>query len=75
MQRLHEAITRKAPEIRDAVIKGFAFQADDLARVASPATLDRITSNTLALQLKDRQLAEDVYADLRRRVILSPERR
>lgn len=73
-QRLDAAITRKASTIRDAVIDGFAFNADDLARVASPATLDQIARNTLALQLGDRQLAADVYTDLREQVIRAGER-
>ncbi|RFS84143.1 hypothetical protein D0T12_18470 [Actinomadura spongiicola] len=75
MRRLDQAITAKAPAIRDAVIQGFAFNADDLARVASPETLDEISRNVLALQLGDRQLAEDVHGDLRQQVIRSPERR
>src|SRR4051794_2901466 len=36
MALFRRAITEKAPEIRDAVIQGFAFNAEDLARVASP---------------------------------------
>jgi hypothetical protein len=42
--------------------------------VASPATLDKIVRNCLAIQLGDRQLAEDAYADLKEQVIRSPER-
>jgi hypothetical protein len=74
VQRLDAAITRKASTIRDAVIDGFAFNAADLARVSSPATLDQIARNTLALQLGDRQLAADVYTDLRQQVIRAGER-
>jgi hypothetical protein len=69
------AITEQAPAIRDAVIQGFAFNADDLARVTSPDTLDQIARNTLALQLGDENLATAAYADLRQQVIRSPERR
>lgn len=75
MDLFETAMTRKAPAIRDAVIQGFAFDAKDLARVASPATMDKIAENTLALQLGDQQLAADVYTDLRQQVIHSPERR
>lgn len=74
MARLDAAITQKAPAIRDAVIQGFAFNADDLARVASPDTLDQIARNALALQLGDRPLAEDVYADIKEQIIRSEER-
>lgn len=74
MHRLREVVAEQAPAIRDAVIQGFAFNADDLSRVASPETLDQIVRNSLAIQLKDRELAEDVYTDLREQVLRAPER-
>ncbi|WP_082376144.1 hypothetical protein [Nocardiopsis sp. NRRL B-16309] len=74
MHRLRQVVAEQAPAIRDAVIQGFAFNADDLARVSSPEVLDQIVRNSLAIQLKDRQLAEDVYTDLRQQVIRAPER-
>lgn len=74
--QLFRAVQKEGiPDIRGAVIDGFAFEADDLARVANEKTLDQITENTLALQLGDRGLAADVYADIRQQVIQSPERR
>jgi len=75
MQLFRDVLDQEAPAIRNAVIDGFAFEADDLARVASPATLDQIARNTLALQLGDRQLAADVYTDIRQQVIHAAERR
>ena len=75
MQLFRHVLKEKAPDIRDAVIQGFAFTPDDLTNVASPATIDQIVRNTLALQLGDQDLAADVYADLQRQVIQSPERR
>lgn len=75
VQRLDAAITAKAPVIRDAVIAGFAFDAADLARIASPETLDTIGENVLALRMGDRQLAEGIYRDLLGQVIASPDRR
>jgi hypothetical protein len=42
--------------------------------LASPAIVDQIVRNTLALQLGDQDLATDVYADLRTPVIQSLER-
>lgn len=74
MQRFRKVLNEQAPAIRDAVVKGFAFSPDSLTNVASPATLDKIVRNTLAIQLGDRQLAEDAYADLKEQVIRSPER-
>jgi hypothetical protein len=75
MQLFRAVLKSEAPDIRDAVIDGFAFNAEDLARVANDKTLDQITRNTLALQLGDNDLAADVYADIRQQVIQSPERR
>ncbi|MBO3752151.1 hypothetical protein J5X84_39335 [Streptosporangiaceae bacterium NEAU-GS5] len=72
--RLRTVLGDAAPAIRDAVIEGFAFNADDLAQVASPETLDQIIRNSLAIQLGDKQLARDVYADLRQQVLQAPER-
>lgn len=57
MQRFRHVLKAEAPDIRDAVIQGFAFTPDDLARVASPDTIDQIVRNTLALQLGDQELA------------------
>jgi hypothetical protein len=76
-RRLRKMLTEEAPAIRDAVIRGFAFKGDDLARVAkvsSPAVLDQIAQNVLAIQLGDRDLAVDAYTDLRAQVIQAPER-
>jgi hypothetical protein len=67
-------LTEEAPAMRDAVIQGFAFNADDLARVSSPAVLDDVARNVLALQLGDRDLAEHAYANLRTQVIRAVER-
>jgi hypothetical protein len=75
MHLFRHVLKEEAPAIRDAVIRGFATAPDDLARVASPETIDQIVRNTLALQLGDQQLAAEVYADLRNQVIQSPERR
>jgi hypothetical protein len=40
-ERLKRVLNESAPAMRDAVIRGFAFEPDDLARVATPAVLDR----------------------------------
>lgn len=73
-QRLRTVLTQEAPAIRDAVIQGFDFDADDLARVSNPQVLDDIARNVLAIQLGDRDLATHVYDDLRDQVIQAPER-
>jgi len=74
IQRLRQVLGEQAPAMRDAVIDGFAFEPEDLTRVASPDTLDRIARNSLAIQLGDRALAEEVYADVRQQVISAKER-
>jgi hypothetical protein len=68
LDSVQKAIRSEAPAIRDAVVEGFAFAPDNLTSVASPATLDRIVENTLGLQLGDKELAHDVYHDLRQQV-------
>ena len=73
-QRLRQVLREEAPAIRDAVVDGFAFNADALKNVASPQLLDRIVSNALALRLGDPALAHDAYTDLRDQVIRAPER-
>jgi hypothetical protein len=73
-QRLRQVLREEAPAIRDAVVDGFAFNADALQNVASPELLDRIVSNALALRLGDPALAHDAYTDLRDQVIRAPER-
>lgn len=74
MERLDVAIKHNVPAIRDSVIDGFAFAPDTLTNVAAPAVLDRIVENCLAIQLDDKQLAQDVYADLKAQVLHSDER-
>ncbi len=73
-QRLRQVLREEAPAIRDAVVDGFALNADALQNVASPELLDRIVSNALALRLGDPALAHDAYTDLRDQVIRAPER-
>jgi hypothetical protein len=73
-QRLERVINGATPAMRDAVISGFAFQPEDLARVATSETLDQIASNALAIRLGDATFAEEIYADLREQAIGIPER-
>jgi hypothetical protein len=73
--RLRRILAEQAPTMRDAVIDGFAFKSDDLKRVSSPEVLDRITRNSLAIQLGDQDFAEEVYDDLKQQVITAGERR
>lgn len=73
-QRLRRVLAEEAPAIRDAVIQGFAFQPEDLARVTSTDTLDQVIENSLAIRFKDPELARDVYADLQAKVLTSDER-
>lgn len=71
---LRRVLKESAPAFRDAVVQGFALHSQDLARVATPALLDDLANNSLALRLGDRQLATEVYADIRDQVIASEER-
>ncbi|TFV62044.1 hypothetical protein E4P41_08570 [Geodermatophilus sp. DF01-2] len=73
-ERLKRVIASEAPAIRDAVIDGFAFKQEDLARVATPERLDEIVTNSLALRLGDAAFAEDVYTDIREQAIRATER-
>lgn len=73
-QRLERVLAAAAPAMRDAVIDGFAFEPDDLARVATAETLDKIITNGLAIRLGDTSFAEETYRDLRQQAIGIPER-
>jgi hypothetical protein len=74
LRRTRIVLGELVPELRDAVIQGFAFNAEDMARVANPVVLDQVAENVLGLQLGDRGLAHDVYTDIRSQVIQAPER-
>jgi len=73
-QRLRQVLKAEAPAIRDAVIDGFAFKRDDLARVATPEVLDQIIRNSLALRLGDAGFAGEVYEDIRDQAVRAEER-
>lgn len=72
--RLERVIHGATPAMRDAVISGFAFEPEDLARVATPETLDSIAVNALAMRLGDATFAGEIYTDLREQAIGIPER-
>ena len=67
--RVRRMLKETAPDLRDAVVDGFAFAPESLTSVAAPETLDRIIENCLAIQLGNRELAHDAYADLREQVV------
>ncbi|MFK0071895.1 hypothetical protein [Arthrobacter woluwensis] len=73
-ERIRNVLKEAAPDFRDAVVRGFAVENDDLKRVATPELLDDIAGNVLALRLGDRHFAEEVYADIRDQAIRAPER-
>ncbi|WP_431230445.1 hypothetical protein [Paenarthrobacter nicotinovorans] len=73
-ERIRRILKDAAPDFRDAVVRGFAVESDDLKRVATPELLDSIAGNVLALRLGDREFAEEVYADIRDQAIRAPER-
>lgn len=73
-ERLQRVLTDSAPAMRDAVIRGFAFEPDDIARVATPEVLDQIITNGLALRLGDAGFARDIYEDISHQAIGVRER-
>lgn len=73
-ERLRRVLADAAPDIRNAVVDGFAFAPESLTNVASSATIDQIIENCLALQFDDRELASDAYTDLREQVLRSSSR-
>jgi hypothetical protein len=73
-ERLRRVLAEAAPDLRDAVVEGFAVNSDDLKRVATPELLDSIASNALGLRLSDNEFAREIYAELVENVIGAPER-
>lgn len=72
--RLRRLLEEHAPTMRDAVLKAFAANHEDLKRVATPEMLDQMISNSLALRLDDEQFASEVYEDIRDQAIAARER-
>ncbi|MBF6259889.1 hypothetical protein IU468_26785 [Nocardia farcinica] len=72
--RLRRLLIEQAPAMKDAVIKGFAFENEDLRRVATPQLLDDIIGSSLAMRLDDREFARELYADIRDQAVRSVER-
>ena len=74
LRRTRIVLAELVPELRDAVIQGFAFNAEDMARVANPWCLTRSPRTSSASSWRP-GLAHDVYTDIRSQVIQAPERR
>lgn len=72
--RVRRLLKEAAPDFRDAVVRGFAVESDDLRRVATPELLDSITGNALGLRLGDNEFAREIYSDLVDNIIRAPER-
>src|SRR4051794_14836082 len=73
-ERLKRVLADSAPAMRDAVIRGFAFEPADLAQVSTPETLDQIITNGLAIRLGDASFAKDIYTDVYEQAVGVPER-
>jgi hypothetical protein len=73
-QRLRQLLHDSAPDFRDAVIRGFAVETDDLQRVANPELLDNLATNALGLRLHDPIFAREIYTGLLEQAIKTPER-
>lgn len=72
--RIRRLLKESAPDFRDAVVKGFAFENEDLQRVATPELLDDLAANALGLRLGDHRFAREIYTDLVENVVRAPER-
>lgn len=72
--RLRRLLAESAPAFREAVVRGFAVESDDLKRVATPELLDGIATNTLALRFGDKAFAHEVYSDILSQAIKASER-
>jgi hypothetical protein len=69
------AFRHEAPAFSDAVIDSLAFKPETLETIAaSNELLDRVAANALALRPKDKELAHDLYTDVRDQVIDAAER-
>ncbi|NUJ88821.1 hypothetical protein HOW07_12470 [Plantibacter sp. MCCC 1A11337] len=73
-ERIRRLLKESAPAFRDAVVRGFGVESDDLKRVATPELLDSIATNALALRLNDRDFAREIYQEVRDQVIHASER-
>ncbi|WP_433207512.1 hypothetical protein ACQP1G_22140 [Nocardia sp. CA-107356] len=73
-ERLRRMFVEQAPAMKEAVIRGFAFEDEDLRRVATPELLDGIIGNSLAMRLRDKDFARELYADIRDQAVKSVER-
>ncbi|MDQ6525545.1 hypothetical protein RB608_18140 [Nocardioides sp. LHD-245] len=73
-ERLRNVLKEASPDIRDAVIAGFAETPDSMRGVATTETLDKLATNALVLRLGDEQFAREIYADVRDQAIRSSER-
>lgn len=67
--RIRRLLAEAAPAMRDAVVRGFAIEPEDLRRVVTPDMLDEIATNALGLRLGDLQFAAELYADIRDQVV------
>ena len=73
-ERIRRLLKESTPDFRDAVVRGFAVENDDLKRVANPELLDGLARNALALRLGDQAFAHEIYAGLLAQAISTPER-
>ncbi|MCF6476538.1 hypothetical protein FAF44_50645 [Nonomuraea sp. MG754425] len=76
--RVDERLTRLFPALADTVVSRvldrFSAESRELPRAMAPEAIDRLATNALSARLGDRELAEEVYADLRAQVIATKER-
>jgi len=73
-EQLRSMLNEHAPVMRDAVLQAFAANQADLARIATPETLDQIIANSLSLRLNDAEFAKEIYADIKQQTVDIDER-
>ena len=73
-ERLRAVLRDAAPDIRNAVVAGFAETPDNMSGVATTETLDKLATNALALRLGDEKFAAEIYSGLLAQAIRTPER-
>ncbi|GAB6987907.1 hypothetical protein [Nocardioides pyridinolyticus] len=73
-ERLRNILKEAAPDIRNAVVAGFAETPNNMRGVATTETLDKLATNALALRLGDEKFASEIYSGLLSQAIRTPER-
>ena len=69
-----EDLRAETPTFVASVIDAIANTPEQILSITAPDVLDRVIENSLAARIHDRELAHDVYADLRDQIVRAKER-